>query len=66
MRDLRHLLAQPGTPLRASDFGGNLEDLRAAINRDDPHYGYEFLDLGRSPNGAAGAGSRHDPGGATG
>jgi hypothetical protein len=42
VRDLQHLLAQPGTPLRAADVVGKLEDLRAAINRDDPHYRYEF------------------------
>jgi hypothetical protein len=42
VRDLQYLLAQPGTPLRAADIGGKLEELRAAINRDDPHYRYEF------------------------
>jgi hypothetical protein len=42
VRDLQHLLAEPGTPLRAADIGGTLEGLRAAINRDDPHYRYEF------------------------
>jgi hypothetical protein len=42
VRDLQHLLAEPGTPLRAADIGGKLEGLRAAINRDDPHYRCEF------------------------
>jgi hypothetical protein len=49
VRDLQHLLAQPGTPLRAADIGGNLEDLRAAINRDDPHYRYEFSTSATAP-----------------
>jgi hypothetical protein len=49
VRDLQHLLAQPGTPLRAADIGGNLEGLRAAINRDDPHYRYEFSTSATAP-----------------
>jgi hypothetical protein len=49
VRDLQHLLAQPGTPLRAADVGGNLEDLRAAINREDPHYRYEFSTSATAP-----------------
>jgi hypothetical protein len=49
VRDLQHLLAQPGTPLRAADVGGRLEDLRAAINRDDPHYRYEFSTSATAP-----------------
>jgi hypothetical protein len=49
VRDLQHLLAQPGTPLRAADVGGKLEDLRAAINRDDPHYRYEFSTSATAP-----------------
>lgn len=49
MRDLQHLLDQPGTPLRAADVAGKLEDLRAAINRDDPHYRYEFSTSATTP-----------------
>jgi hypothetical protein len=49
VRDLQHLLAQPGTPLRAADIGGKLEELRAAINRDDPHYRYEFSTSATAP-----------------
>jgi hypothetical protein len=49
VRDLQHLLAQPGTPLRAADVGGKLEELRAAINRDDPHYRYEFSTSAAAP-----------------
>jgi hypothetical protein len=49
VRDLQHLLAEPGTPLRAADIGGKLEDLRAAINRDDPHYRYEFSTSATAP-----------------
>jgi hypothetical protein len=49
VRDLQHLLDQPGTPLRAADIGGRLESLRAAINRDDPHYSYEFSTSGTAP-----------------
>jgi hypothetical protein len=41
VRDLQHLLAQPGAPLRAADVGGTLEGLRTAINRANPHYRYE-------------------------
>jgi hypothetical protein len=47
--DLQHLLDQPGTPLRAADVAGKLEDLRAAINRDDPHYRYEFSTSATAP-----------------
>lgn len=49
VRDLQHLLAQPGTPLRAADVAGKLEDLRTAINRDDPHYRYEFSTSATAP-----------------
>jgi hypothetical protein len=56
VRDLQHLLDQPGTPLRAVDIGGKLEDLRAAINRDDPHYRYEFSTSAATPQ------VRHEPG----
>jgi hypothetical protein len=49
VRDLQHLLTQPGTPLRAADVGGKLEGLRAAINRDDPHYRYEFSTSATAP-----------------
>jgi hypothetical protein len=49
VRDLQHLLDQPGTPLRAADIGGKLEELRAAINRDDPHYRYEFSTSATAP-----------------
>jgi hypothetical protein len=49
VRDLRHLLAQPGAPLRAADVGGKLEELRAAINRDDPYYRYEFSPSATAP-----------------
>jgi hypothetical protein len=49
VRDLQYLLAQPGTPLRAADVGGKLEELRAAINRDDPHYRYEFSTSATAP-----------------
>jgi hypothetical protein len=49
VRDLQHLLALPGTPLRAADVVGKLEDLRAAINRDDPHYRYEFSTSAAAP-----------------
>ena len=49
VRDLQHLLAQPGTPLRAADVTGKLEELRTAINRDDPHYRYEFSTSGTAP-----------------
>jgi hypothetical protein len=49
VRDLQYLLAQPGTPLRAADIGGKLEELRAAINRDDPHYRYEFSTSATAP-----------------
>jgi hypothetical protein len=49
VRDLQHLLAQPGTPLRAADVVGKLEDLRTAINRDDPHYRYEFSTSATAP-----------------
>jgi hypothetical protein len=49
VRDLQHLLAQPGTPLRAADIGGKLEGLRAVINRDDPHYRYEFSTSATAP-----------------
>jgi hypothetical protein len=49
VRDLQHLLAEPGTPLRAVDIGGKLEGLRAAINRDDPHHRYEFSTSATSP-----------------
>jgi hypothetical protein len=49
VRDLQHLLAQPGTPLRAADVGGKLEDLRTAINRGDPHYRYEFSTSATAP-----------------
>jgi hypothetical protein len=49
VRDLQYLLAEPGTPLRAADIGGRLEDLRAAINRDDPHYRYEFSTSAAAP-----------------
>jgi hypothetical protein len=49
VRDLQHLLTQPGTPLRAVDIGGKLEELRAAINRDDPHYRYEFSTSATAP-----------------
>ena len=30
------------TPLTASDVGGHLAVLQAALNGDDPHYRYEF------------------------
>jgi hypothetical protein len=56
VRDLQHLLAQPGTPLRAADVAGKLEELRAAINRDDPHYRYEFSTSATAPT------VRHEPG----
>jgi hypothetical protein len=49
VRDLQHLLDQPGMPLRAADISGRLESLRAAINRDDPHYRYEFSTSGTAP-----------------
>jgi hypothetical protein len=49
VQDLQHLLAEPGTPLRAADIGGKLEGLRAAINRDDPHYRYEFSTSATAP-----------------
>jgi hypothetical protein len=49
VRDLQHLFAQPGTPLRAADISGRLESLRAAINRDDPHYRYEFSTSATAP-----------------
>jgi hypothetical protein len=49
VRDLQHLLDQPGTPLRAADVSGRLESLRAAINRDDPHYRYEFSTSATAP-----------------
>jgi hypothetical protein len=49
VRDLQHLLAEPGTPLRAADIAGRLEDLRTAINRDDPHYRYEFSTSATAP-----------------
>jgi hypothetical protein len=49
VRDLQHLFNQPGTPLRAADIGGKLEDLRAAINRDDPHYRFEFSTSATAP-----------------
>jgi hypothetical protein len=49
VRDLQHLLAEPGTPLRAADVTGKLEDLRAAINCDDPHYRYEFSTSATAP-----------------
>ena len=49
VRDLQHLLDQPGTPLRAADVSGKLESLRAAINRDDPHYRYEFSTSATAP-----------------
>jgi hypothetical protein len=49
VRDLQHLLAQPGTQLRAADVGGTLQDLRTAINRDDPHYRYEFSTSATAP-----------------
>jgi hypothetical protein len=49
VRDLQHLLDQPGTPLRAADISGRLESLRAAINRDDPHYRYEFSTSATAP-----------------
>jgi hypothetical protein len=56
VRDLRHLLAEPGTPLRAADIAGKLEDLRTAINRDDPHYRYEFSTSATAPQ------VRYEPG----
>jgi hypothetical protein len=56
VRDLHHLLDQPGTPLRAADISGRLESLRAAINRDDPHYRYEFSTSATAPT------ARLDPG----
>lgn len=49
VRDLKLLLDQPGTPLRAADISGRLESLRAAINRDDPHYRYEFSTSATAP-----------------
>jgi hypothetical protein len=49
VRDLQYLLAQPGTPLRAADVGGKLEELRATINRHDPHYRYEFSTSATDP-----------------
>jgi hypothetical protein len=49
VRDLQHLLAQPGVPLRAVDVGGTLEGLRIAINRADPHYRYEFSTSATAP-----------------
>jgi hypothetical protein len=49
VRDLQQMLAQPGTPLRAADVGGKLEELRTAINRDDPHYRYEFSTSATAP-----------------
>lgn len=56
VRDLQHLLAQPGTPLQAADVAGELKDLRTAINRDDPHYRYEFSTSATAPQ------ARHEPG----
>jgi hypothetical protein len=56
VRDLQHLLDQPGTPLRAADISGRLESLRAAINRDDPHYRYEFSTSATAPT------ARQEPG----
>jgi hypothetical protein len=56
VRDLQHLLAEPGTPLRAADIDGKLEDLRTAINRDDPHYRYEFSTSATAPQ------VRYEPG----
>jgi hypothetical protein len=49
VRDLQHLLAQPGVPLRAVDVRGTLEGLRIAINRADPHYRYEFSTSATAP-----------------
>jgi hypothetical protein len=49
VRDLQHLLARPGVPLRAVDVGGTLEGLRTAINRADPHYRYEFSTSATAP-----------------
>lgn len=56
VRDLQYLLDQPGTPLRAVDISGRLEGLRAAINRDDPHYRYEFSTSATAPT------ARQEPG----
>jgi hypothetical protein len=49
VRDLQHLLARPGTPLRAVDVRGPVEGLRIAINRADPHYRYEFSTSATAP-----------------
>jgi hypothetical protein len=49
VRDLQHLIAQPGTPLRVVDVAGTLEGLRTAINREEPHYRYEFSTSATAP-----------------
>jgi hypothetical protein len=49
VRDLQHLLDEPGTPLRAADISGRLQGLRTSINRDDPHYRYEFSTSATAP-----------------
>lgn len=54
----------PGGPIAASDVAGHLETLRSALNRDDPHYRYEFLtgpaqpDVTALPDGLVMASSR--------
>lgn len=42
IRDVRSILSEPGTELRAVDVTGRLSELHSAINRNDPHYRYEF------------------------
>lgn len=59
----------PSGPIAVSDVAGHLETLRASLNRDDPHYRYEFStgptepDVSALPDGVVMASSRQLRGG---